>query len=450
MAETVLGVLGLVGGLAGLFKACINSVEKFEIARAQDGDLGILSAKLDNQKVLFSVWGHSVGLLAGDDQRAVDRMSEPVRQSIARTISLIQKLFEESDVLRQRYKLDIDQELNIGSSQSSALSQLQNSTNGTQTAKKRHHVVRWVIKDQVKFKELVQNFRELVEDLERLTNSSETLAVRARVLRRSMIDWPWERLQASELAGQDYEQDSVSVASAEILDQRTVFELPGSDGEQQALPSSDDSATHHDEPNTTCTPNDTPSHSHWDRLRTALADSRLHPHRPSFRRLFSSDHYQKDGRSGDVCWREFWEIERHWTFVTIIVYLAEELQLQVQTPSEGATHTNTITIKDFRFFLKLNAGSGFAAEDLTSVNMRPAGMRMRWPRLAVTGDVEDLVLESGEPGGRGRGEREYMILFDAKKSITPGYFKPFFRGVETAGEFRRHDPEGRNVDVEVE
>ncbi|KAL9576364.1 MAG: hypothetical protein Q9212_007160, partial [Teloschistes hypoglaucus] len=303
MAETVLGALGLVGGLAGLFKACINTIEKFEIARAQDGDLGILSAKLDNQKVLFSVWGHSVGLLTGGEERAVDCMSEPVRQSIARTISLIQKLFEESDVLRQRYKLVVDQELDISFSEPSAPSQIPNNSNCPRPAKKRHHVIRWVIKDQVKFKELVQNFRELVEDLERLTNSSETLAVRARVLRRSMIDWPWERLQASELAGQDDEEDSVSVASAEILDQRTVFELPGSDGEQQALPSSDHSATPHNESTSTSTPEeDTPTHSPWNRLRTALASTPLHPHRPSLHRLFSSTHYQKDGRSGDVCW----------------------------------------------------------------------------------------------------------------------------------------------------
>ena len=106
MAETALGVVGLVG----LFGTCIQCIDLFEVGKAQSGSLDILSTKLDNQKVLFLVWGESVGLTTEEGSgRPIDRMSDTIRERVASTITQIYKLFQETEKLKLQYSLEVDQ-----------------------------------------------------------------------------------------------------------------------------------------------------------------------------------------------------------------------------------------------------------------------------------------------------------------------------------------------------
>ncbi|KAL8706554.1 MAG: hypothetical protein Q9201_000427 [Fulgogasparrea decipioides] len=228
MAEIAFGVVGVVG-LAGLFSACIDCIDKFEIGRAQSGTLSILATKLDNQKLLFSIWGQSVGLYTeGESDRPIDCISKPIRAKIARTMTEIQQLFQESQELEKRYSLVVDA---AATASPRAVSRPQHlvgyNTDKSRPQDKRQHITRWIIKDEARFKELVKDFRELVEDLENLTRTPETLARRDKVLRQSLKEWPRDRLQAAEEAGQDDDRDDVSIISADVLDQRTLTSKPG-------------------------------------------------------------------------------------------------------------------------------------------------------------------------------------------------------------------------------
>ncbi|KAL8729404.1 MAG: hypothetical protein Q9181_005028, partial [Wetmoreana brouardii] len=198
MAEIAFGVVGVVG-LAGLFSACIDCIDKFEVGRAQSGTLSILATKLDNQKLLYSIWGQSIGLLAeGESDRPIDCISESIRARIARTMTEIQQLFQQSQELEKRYSLVVDPayQHSVGVK-----------GDKSRPRDKHQHITRWIIKDETRLKKLVKDFRELVEDLENLTRTPETLASREKILRQSLKEWPWDRLQAAEEAGQDEDHD---------------------------------------------------------------------------------------------------------------------------------------------------------------------------------------------------------------------------------------------------
>lgn len=334
-------------------------------------------------------------------------MSEPIRNSVSRTITEIQRMFGESQVLKQRYQLDIEHASDISSSGPSTLQQIPGRrAQSPDGSLKRQHVIRWVIKDQAKFKELVQNFRELVDDLEKLTSSSETHAMRDKVLRQSLKEWPLECLQAAEEAGQDDDHDAVSIASADILDQRTI----------------DETSVHNEQQPDRSVVGPYPRFgarlSAWYRMVVAVMDDSV---------KFPSGLSIRQGRAGDVCWTEVWRTQSDRLCFWINVSVVEELLHQ------------DVTIKDFQPFVRLDTAPNITTGDLPVVATTP-GMHIRTPRMAVIGHKQDLKIEQSRDGGRPTGV--CVAYMESKHTIKPGYFKPLFAGVHTPNGFRSHNSEG--------
>ncbi|MCJ1242180.1 hypothetical protein MMC14_010187 [Varicellaria rhodocarpa] len=185
--EPISFAAGIVS-LAGLFSVCVQCFDMVQLGRARNRDFEILHTKLDNQKVRFMIWGQALGL--DDSSRTLTILDRPqIRSSIARTIHCIIGMFEESREIANKYGLRQDSGgqpmAALTGNNASALKvtfrRFQARTGLSKSPPNSGSTVRWVIIDRERFLALVQDLRELIDDLESITRSSEVLA-RQRVI----------------------------------------------------------------------------------------------------------------------------------------------------------------------------------------------------------------------------------------------------------------------------
>ncbi|MCJ1473348.1 hypothetical protein MMC13_001999 [Lambiella insularis] len=176
-----------VAGLAGLFNVCVQCFDMIQLGRARNRDFEVLHTKLDNQKVRFMIWGQVLGF--DEATRSQSTLERPdIRSSIVRTMQCIIGLFQESNDITGKYGLGEE------SSSKTLAAQTGNNASALRETFRRFQArinrsskdprsttLRWVIVDQKKFLILVQDLRELIDDLESITRSSEALA-RQRVI----------------------------------------------------------------------------------------------------------------------------------------------------------------------------------------------------------------------------------------------------------------------------
>ena len=170
--------------LAGLFSTCIQCFDMIQLGQAQDRDFEILHTKLDNQKVRFMIWGQALGLDGSSStSTAFDRAE--IRHSLVRSMKCIIGIFDESQQLMTRYGIrqqstDHSIAARTGNN-ASALKETFRRFQARLGSSKPRSAVRWVIIDRKKFLALVQDLRELIDDLESLTRSADFIA-RQRVI----------------------------------------------------------------------------------------------------------------------------------------------------------------------------------------------------------------------------------------------------------------------------
>ena len=198
MAEVAGVVLGAVG-VAGLFSACVDVFELVKICHTREHSLEILTTKLGNQKARFVIWGRTMGLDKAQEGGGHDaRLDEPVRRdSVMRTMKLIIKLFDESDVLTERYGLrKWEDVLGFGSAldyrpenavwrdmfrrAQRKLGRLKRKNDAMPA--KVPATLRWAIVDQDRFLKLVNDLRDLVDDLESMTRFPDIAERRRRIV----------------------------------------------------------------------------------------------------------------------------------------------------------------------------------------------------------------------------------------------------------------------------
>ncbi|KAF7548531.1 hypothetical protein G7046_g8639 [Stylonectria norvegica] len=202
MGETALGVLGL----AGLFKTALEFWDIVDAGRGYAQDFSYLRGRLDSQRAMFLIWAERMGFeSAAGYNKELDHhlLVGPLKSNFA----LLRLLFSDTDKLRESYGLEVYKEPSVSDAigaVATLLSSLAISGDQNQAAFRRRYVQflhnvakqhetnpspeatrktirqqqkdasiwrvgKWAIRDQKKFKQLVSDVKDIVQDLKGLT-----------------------------------------------------------------------------------------------------------------------------------------------------------------------------------------------------------------------------------------------------------------------------------------
>ena len=205
MAEIALGSVGLLG----LFGNAKQAIDAVQVVRSQRHDLDVLHTKLENQKVRFASLKSTVTFIDFE----IDLMTDlhdtqewTAVPAIKKTFCLIEQLFCEGARLSQRYGLKpLYAHEDVYSSPASRRDtnpegrKVENNTMAQYAlfpltlwrSPRVMRKVQWVIKDAESFSTLIEDLRDLMDDLVNLTDtcldslgysSSEIRTVKSRQL----------------------------------------------------------------------------------------------------------------------------------------------------------------------------------------------------------------------------------------------------------------------------
>ncbi|KAI1851443.1 hypothetical protein JX266_003518 [Neoarthrinium moseri] len=180
-----------VVGLAGLFSTCVDCFELVQNGRYLGRDYILLEAKFENLKLRFWWWGRACGLVGSVELDA--RLDDAaIRSGIETTLDNLIHLFKDGSRLQKRYGLKdewntsmlgdiipriaapglsmLTKSIPLGSAQLSARmdrfkERIELTNKGAGGVRK----ARWSIEDKAKFGELITDLKDLIEDLERMT-----------------------------------------------------------------------------------------------------------------------------------------------------------------------------------------------------------------------------------------------------------------------------------------
>ena len=97
--------IGVVG-LAALFTTCLDVWDFVDAGRSHASNFSLLRTKLDNQRILFIIWGKKVGF--GSAKGYDPRLDEPfIRPVIERNLNHLKLIFSNTDDLTKRYGIKI-------------------------------------------------------------------------------------------------------------------------------------------------------------------------------------------------------------------------------------------------------------------------------------------------------------------------------------------------------
>ena len=202
MAEAAGLVLG-AAGLLGLFSSCVECFELVESGLSYAKDHALLSIKYDVEKTRLLIWGHAAGLFRteGPYRNSLDK--KWINDVVEKILLQIKVLFGDTADLMSKYGLEpIEDDIliedggrkmatkNLFKSFSQHLEVFQEKVNRQQKQESIVRKARWAIRDRKKFKELVDNIRELIDGLRDVTpdvQQKESIMVKEDM---SVIDDP--------------------------------------------------------------------------------------------------------------------------------------------------------------------------------------------------------------------------------------------------------------------
>lgn len=178
-----IGFVISVAGLIGVFTACVDAFELVQLARHRNKDYSVFQTKLDNQRFRLSTWGEACGLL--DEQNHDLCLDNPeLRSRVAQTLQVILDLLKDGNELKSRYGLKpqgpaqtFTGYLTLSSTTplrpyAPIIARFKAKLRKTQMQPGSGSSIRWAIEDRNKFDTLIQHLRDLLDDLERMTQSS--------------------------------------------------------------------------------------------------------------------------------------------------------------------------------------------------------------------------------------------------------------------------------------
>ncbi|KAJ4356750.1 uncharacterized protein N0V89_004786 [Didymosphaeria variabile] len=182
MTEVVGLAVGFIG-LAGLFSTCVDAFKLVQICGSRTADYGVLQTMLDNQQFQLMAWGKACGFMEEDHVNPIfdDHSSAHRNRRIEDTLERIRSLLVNAEKLKEVYGLKaqrapIGSRLIVGAPLSAFSKAFQSTKKFCNTSLQRKvritDSIRWAVQDREKFERLVQDLRDLVDDLSKLTEDT--------------------------------------------------------------------------------------------------------------------------------------------------------------------------------------------------------------------------------------------------------------------------------------
>ncbi|KAI1878391.1 hypothetical protein JX265_000323 [Neoarthrinium moseri] len=191
-------------GLVGLFSTCVNCFELVQNGRYLGRDYILLETKFDNLRLRFRSWGRACGFM--DSGRYDVRLdNQEIKSSIESTMANLIHLFQNGSQLQEKYGLKdewktsmivpqndapglniLSSSITTGSWLGTTLDRLKHRIESTKKRASLGRTARWAIEDKTKFEELITHLRDLIEDLERMTQWEEIIRQQHRALQREI------------------------------------------------------------------------------------------------------------------------------------------------------------------------------------------------------------------------------------------------------------------------
>jgi hypothetical protein len=177
-------IIGVVG-LGALYSTCVECFSVFRKIRAFDRDYEFLASRLWTEKALLMRWGQRMGLLTGNMRDIDPQLQDPyTKQAVAGVLFCIEILLTDTKKFQTTYGLVPRQrhgkEADAASSKNMQVRHYSHSqvwlSHNIVPERKQVNLVRkfhWSILDREKFRDLIDELRELVQRLEELAPAPE-------------------------------------------------------------------------------------------------------------------------------------------------------------------------------------------------------------------------------------------------------------------------------------
>ncbi|OIW26660.1 hypothetical protein CONLIGDRAFT_672180 [Coniochaeta ligniaria NRRL 30616] len=179
----VAGVIASAVTLAALFKSCIEAFDTIQLHKTQDTDFKKLLLRLNVEKCRLYIWGRSMRLTSGAPASAIDNF--PFPGVVADCLEQIFDIFNDSDRLREKYGCkvlpseSVMDPISLRSNYSirtfsAAFGNFQVRSSQAREGKMQSksdilQKTRWVVHDEKRFRDLVQEVKDLISGLQDIT-----------------------------------------------------------------------------------------------------------------------------------------------------------------------------------------------------------------------------------------------------------------------------------------
>ncbi|KAF2182127.1 hypothetical protein K469DRAFT_752233 [Zopfia rhizophila CBS 207.26] len=218
--------------LAGLFSNCLECFDLIEAGRNISRDLDIMLAKLDAQRVIFVIWGNAIGLHGGENTFNEDILGTEIQHTVYRLLSNLRVLFQDAERFRNRYGMkQVQSDLEPASTSKGALAVYQSRPHFGifQLQKSWKAKLKWAIQDKKKFSVLLEDLKDLIQQLRDITQAAADLDCQRRALMAEVSAISdVQSLEILEEATMDDDPELSEVASQRIL-QLTEGSVTGTD-----------------------------------------------------------------------------------------------------------------------------------------------------------------------------------------------------------------------------
>jgi hypothetical protein len=106
MVDPVGTALGVVG-LAAIFSTCLEVWDFIDAGREHAISFSLHRTKLDNQQMIFLIWGRRLGFDSPDGVNYDKRLDDPfIRPTVENNLNHIKRIFSDTDKLVERYGVE--------------------------------------------------------------------------------------------------------------------------------------------------------------------------------------------------------------------------------------------------------------------------------------------------------------------------------------------------------
>jgi hypothetical protein len=106
MVDPVGTAFGVVG-LAAIFSTCLEVWEFIDARREHAISFSLHRTRLDNQRMIFLIWGRRLGFDSPDSVNYDKRLDDPfIRPTVENNLNHIKRIFSDTDKLVERYGVE--------------------------------------------------------------------------------------------------------------------------------------------------------------------------------------------------------------------------------------------------------------------------------------------------------------------------------------------------------